>query len=129
MSLKDVIEAEVKTMPFEAIEDLLSEEKATIDRLEKQVGDAIARGTAINSPEIFRVSDALRGKKMTIVALQKRLNELRRQHHARGHISLERAFMTAAKRRLQPMTYAEILDEAKCMVEDDREGKIMKASR
>ena len=121
MSLKDVIEAKVKAMPFEAVKDLLSDEKAAVACLERQVGDAIARGTTMNSPEVFRASDILKQKKLTIVALQKRLNELRRQHQTKAHISLERAFMTAAKRRLQPVIYAEILDEAKGMVEDDQE--------
>ena len=121
MSLKDVIEAKVKAMPFEAVKDLLSDEKAAVACLERQVGDAISRGTAMNSPEVFRASDILKQKKLTIVALQKRLNELRRQHQTKARISLERAFMTAAKRRLQPVIYAEILDEAKGMVEDDQE--------
>jgi hypothetical protein len=124
MSLKDVIEAKVKTMPFEAAKDLLIEEKADVDHLEKQVRDAVARGTAINSPEVFRASDALKRKKLTVVALQKRLNELRRNHHGKAHISLERAFMTAAKRRLQPEAYAAILEEAKAMVENHREEEV-----
>jgi hypothetical protein len=122
MSLKDVIEAKVRTMPFEAAKDLLIEEKANVAHLEKQVRDASARGAAINSSEIFKASDALKRKKVTIGALQKRLNELRRQHHGKAHISLERAFMTAAKRRLQPETYTTILEEAKAMVEDDRDA-------
>ena len=121
MSLKDVIEAKVKTMPFEAAKDLLIEEKADVDHLEKQVRDAVARGTAVNSPEAFSASDALNRKKLTVVALHKRLNELRRNHHDKAHTSLEMAFMTAAKRRLQPEAYAAILEEAKGMVEDDWE--------
>ncbi len=50
MSLKDVIEAKVKAMPLEAVNDLLSEEEAAVAYLERQVGDAIARGTAMKSP-------------------------------------------------------------------------------
>lgn len=123
MSLKDVIEAQVRTMPFEAVKDLLAEEKVDVDRLEMQASEASARGAAIDLPETFRVGDALRRKKLTIAALQKRLNELRRQHHGKARISLERAFITAAKRRLQPEVYKTILEEAKAMVEDDREKR------
>lgn len=121
MSLKDVIEAQVRTMPFEAVKDLLAEEKVDVDRLEVQVREASARGAAIDSPEIYKAGEALRRKKLTVAALQRRLNELRRRHHGRARISLERAFITAAKRRLQPEIYKTILEEAKAMVEDDRE--------
>ena len=44
MSLKDVIEAQVRTMPFEAVKDLLAEEKVDVDRLEMQASEALARG-------------------------------------------------------------------------------------
>jgi hypothetical protein len=42
MSLKDVIQAQVRTMPFEAVKDLLAEEKVDVDRLEVQVREASA---------------------------------------------------------------------------------------
>ncbi|OPY74488.1 MAG: hypothetical protein A4E65_03829 [Syntrophorhabdus sp. PtaU1.Bin153] len=71
MSLKDVIEAQVRTMPFEAVKDLLAGGRADVDRLEMQVSEASARGAAIESPEIFRAGDALRRKKLTVAALQK----------------------------------------------------------
>ena len=38
MGSKDVIEAKVKAMPFEAVKDLLSEEKAVVAYLEGRVG-------------------------------------------------------------------------------------------
>jgi len=85
MSLKDVIQAQVRTMPFEAVKDLLAEEKVDVDRLEVQVREASARGVTIDSPEIFGADDALKRKKLTVATLQKRLNELRRRHHGATH--------------------------------------------
>jgi hypothetical protein len=121
MSLKDIIEAQVRGMPFEAVDDLIIEELAAISQLEKEVRGALAQGAAFDSTAILKAGDSLKRRKLFVAALQKRRNELRRQHHSGGHISLERAFMTAAKRRLNPQTYTEILDEAKCIVEDDKE--------
>lgn len=122
MSLKDIIEAQVRGMPFEAVDDLLTEETAAIDQLEKELRSTLAQGADIGSTASMKAGDSLKRKKLLVAALQKRRNELRRQHHAGGHISLERAFMTTAKRRLNPQTYTEILSEAKSMVEDDKEG-------
>lgn len=122
MSLKDIFEAQVKGMPFEAVEDLLTEEKIAIDQLEKEIRSSLAQGAAIGSAAVIRAGDTLKRKKLLVAALLKRRNELRRQHHSGGHISLERAFMTTAKRRLNTQTYAEILSEAKCIVEDAKES-------
>jgi hypothetical protein len=122
MSLKDIIEAQVKGMPFEAVDDLLNEEMAAISKLEKEVRSTLAQGASLDSNTVVKAGDTLKRKKLFVSALQKRRNELRRQHHSGGHISLERAFMTTAKRRLNPHTYAEILNEAKCIVEDDKKG-------
>jgi hypothetical protein len=121
MSLKDIIEAQVRGIPFEALDDLLAEEKAAISQLEKEVRSTLAQGAAISSTAVIKAGDSLKRKKLLVTALQKRRNELRRKHHGGGHISLERAFMTTAKRRLNTQTYAEILNEAKCIVEDDKE--------
>lgn len=122
MSLKDIIEAQVKGMPFEAIDDLLIEEANAISELEKEIRSTLAQGASLDSTAVVKAGDNLKRRKLFVAALQKRRNELRRRHHTGGHISLERAFMTTAKRRLNPQTYAEILNEAKCIVEDAKEG-------
>jgi hypothetical protein len=60
MSLKDIIEAKAKAMPFEAVNDLLAEEKADVDRLEEEVRETTARGAAVNSREVLDSGDATR---------------------------------------------------------------------
>jgi hypothetical protein len=123
MSLRDVVDARVKALPFEAIEDLLSEAETAIAELEKDIQDSLRQGAAVNSKVIFEAGDALKAKKLEVAALRKRRNELRRHHHHTGHISLERAFMTVAKRVLHPDVYGAILKEAKESVEDEKGGK------
>jgi hypothetical protein len=126
MSLTKQIITEVEKMTFEEIEDALpiAEEEATAIDAQLRNADAerLRSGTPVDSAWVFSASNALKLKRFRIDALQKRHKELKQegmiqQRGRKGRISLERAFMTEAKRRLKEETYLSILEEAKVIVE------------
>jgi hypothetical protein len=114
---------DVERMTLEEIEAAIPSVEAEITGIEAQLGNAIAErqlDNKVNDDWQARARTALSMKKQRLAVLEateKRLMRERKCLTKRGHISLERAFMSAAKLLLRPETYQMLLEEARARIE------------
>jgi hypothetical protein len=121
---------EVDGMTLDQIEAVLPVVEAQAGDIQAQLESAKVTsqaGGSIDSTWFAKANHALRLKRVRIEALHKRRKQLKRQHLTKkGHVSLERAFMTVAKRLLVEETYQMLLAEAKDLLEDVSSEKPIK---